>query len=84
MANGGNPNNNPKCGSQTSIHNPTSGQLVQATAVDTCQACAMYDIDTSGSLFTTLAGGTFGRKGDGGLGWGNSSVAKDSVRSANS
>ncbi|KAF6226024.1 hypothetical protein HO173_012514 [Letharia columbiana] len=57
MANGGNPNTNPKCGSKISIHNPTSGQTAQATVVDSCAGCAMYDIDVSGSLFTTLAGG---------------------------
>lgn len=57
MANEGNPNNNPKCGSQINIHNPTSGQKVQATVVDTCAGCAMHDIDVSGSLFATLAGG---------------------------
>ena len=57
MANDGNPNTNPKCGSQISIHNPTTGQTAHATVVDTCQACAVYDIDVSGSLFTTLAGG---------------------------
>ena len=62
MANGGNPNTNPKCGSQISIHNPTSGQTVQATVVDTCEGCAMYDIDVSGSVFTGLEGGlTAGR-----------------------
>ena len=35
MANGGNPNANPKCGSQISIHSPVSGQTIQATVVDT-------------------------------------------------
>lgn len=57
MANGGNPNTYPKCGSQISIHNPTSGQTHQATVVDTCQACAMHDIDVTESLFLKLAGG---------------------------
>lgn len=60
MANGGNPNNNPKCGSQISIHHPASGRTVQATVVDTCAGCAMYDVDVSGSLFTRLAGGLSG------------------------
>lgn len=59
MANSDNPNTNPKCGSQISIHHPVSGQTVQATVVDTCEGCAMYDIDVSESLFTTLAGGLF-------------------------
>lgn len=57
MANGGNPNDNTKCGSQISIYHPASGQTVQATVVDTCTGCAMHDIDVSVSLFTTLAGG---------------------------
>lgn len=57
MANGGNPNANPKCGSQISIHNPASGQTVRATVVDTCVGCATYDVDVSESLFKTLAGG---------------------------
>lgn len=57
MANGGNPNTNPKCGSQIGIRDPASGQAVQATVVDTCQGCAMYDIDVSESLFASLAGG---------------------------
>lgn len=57
MANGGNPNTNPKCGSQIGIRDPASGQTVQATVVDTCQGCAMYDIDVSESLFASLAGG---------------------------
>lgn len=57
MANGGNPNTNPKCGSQISIHCPTTGQTVQAVVVDTCEGCAPYDIDISESLFSTLAGG---------------------------
>lgn len=62
MANGGNPNANPKCGSQISIHSPASGQTIQATVVDTCVGCAMYDIDVTDSLFTKLAGGlTAGR-----------------------
>lgn len=57
MANGGNPNTNPKCGSQISIYSPTSGQTVQATVVDTCVGCGMYDVDVSESVFATLAGG---------------------------
>ena len=62
MANGGNPNANPKCGSQISIHSPASGETIQATVVDTCVGCAMYDIDVTNSLFTKLAGGlTAGR-----------------------
>ena len=62
MANGGNPNTNPKCGSQISIRNPASGIVIQATVVDTCVSCAMYDIDVTSSLFTQLEGGlTAGR-----------------------
>ena len=57
MANGGNPNTNPKCGSKISIRNPSSGQTVQANVVDTCVGCAMYDIDVTDSLFAKLAGG---------------------------
>ena len=57
MANGANPNNNPKCGSKISIRSPTSGQTIQATVVDTCEGCGMYDIDVSDSLFTKVAGG---------------------------
>lgn len=62
MANGGNPNTNPKCGSQISIHSPASGQTVQATVVDTCVGCAMHDVDVSESLFLKINGGlTAGR-----------------------
>ena len=62
MANGGNPNANPKCGSQINIHSPASGETIQATVVDTCVGCTMYDVDVTNSLFTKLAGGlTAGR-----------------------
>lgn len=62
MANGANPNANPKCGSQINIYSPDSGQKVQATVVDTCVGCAMHDVDVSESLFSTLMGGlTAGR-----------------------
>ena len=57
MANGANPNNNPKCGSKISIRSPRSGQTIQATVVDTCEGCGMYDIDVSNTLFTKVAGG---------------------------
>ena len=57
MANGANPNTNPKCGSRINIHNPASGKTVQATVVDTCVGCATYDVDVSSSLFANLEGG---------------------------
>ena len=68
MANGANPNNNPKCGSKISIQSPASGQTVQATVVDTCEACGMYDIDVSDSLFTKVAGGLWAGRVT--VGWG--------------
>ena len=68
MANGANPNNNPKCGSKISIQSPASGQTIPATVVDTCEGCAMYDIDVSDSLFTTVAGGLLAGRVT--VGWG--------------
>ena len=55
MANGANPNTNPKCGKTIHLFNPTTGSSTKATIVDTCQACAYADVDLSDSLFVTVA-----------------------------
>jgi len=53
MKNGANPNKNPLCGQTIEI--VYQGKTTDATIVDTCQACAMDDVDMSNSLFTTVA-----------------------------
>ena len=55
MANGPNPNTNPKCQTTITLFNPITGSSTQATVVDTCQACAYEDVDLSPSLFETVA-----------------------------
>ena len=60
MKNGPNPNNNPLCGKKIKIFNPTTRGTTQAKIVDTCQSCALEDLDLSPTLFKTVA-----PKGDG-------------------
>ncbi len=55
MANGANPNANPKCQAKITLINPISGSHTSATVVDTCQACAYEDVDLSPSLFVAVA-----------------------------
>jgi hypothetical protein len=55
MANGANPNNNPKCNAPITI--TYNGVTVSATVVDTCGGCAAGSIDLSPTLFTALTGG---------------------------
>ena len=82
MANGANPNANPKCGTQISIYNPATGQTVQATVVDTCVACDTYDVDVSEGLFADIAGGLSAGRVT--VNWGGNlpSVVRDFVRRA--
>lgn len=54
MANGANPNNNPKCGTSINIYNPATGTTHSATIVDTCEGCSKYDIDVSPSVFKAV------------------------------
>ena len=54
MANGPNPNTNPKCGTTITITNPNTNNQATATVVDTCQACAYEDIDVSPSVFDAV------------------------------
>ena len=61
MANGPNPNNNPKCGKTITIHNPNTGTNHVGTIEDTCQACALNDLDLSPSLFKAVAPNGDGR-----------------------
>ena len=72
MANPANPNANPKCGSQISIYNPSTGQTHWATIVDTCQGCGLYDIDLTEELFRQIAPEGDGRVG--GIEWGGDKV----------
>ena len=72
MQNGANPNANPRCGSKIGIWIPRTHQKHEATVVDTCQACALHDIDVSPSLFKKVA-----PDGDGkvhGIAWGGNRV----------
>ena len=54
MANGPNPNTNPKCGTSINIYNPATGKTHSATIVDTCEGCSTYDIDVSPSVFKAV------------------------------
>ncbi|KAL8715233.1 MAG: hypothetical protein Q9220_001191 [cf. Caloplaca sp. 1 TL-2023] len=72
MANGPNPNTNPKCGSKINIYNEHTKKTHSATIVDTCWACKKEDIDVNVELFNKVA-----PKGDGrvhGIAWGGSKV----------
>ncbi|KAG6991076.1 hypothetical protein G7Y79_00057g090580 [Physcia stellaris] len=72
MQNGADPNSNPRCGSTIGIWNPNTNQLHHATIVDTCQSCAMYDIDVSSTLFKKVAPDGDGRVK--GIDWGGDRV----------
>lgn len=61
MGGGANPNANPKCGSKIGIFNPNSGLYIEATVVDTCQACADHDIDVDEATFKAVAPNGDGR-----------------------
>ncbi len=61
MANGANPNSNPKCQKTITLFNPRTGKNTKAKIVDTCQGCAYEDVDLSPSLFTTVAPAGDGR-----------------------
>ncbi|KAL8832465.1 MAG: hypothetical protein Q9170_004876 [Blastenia crenularia] len=68
MANGPNPNTNPKCGKKIDIYNSRTKTHHQATVVDTCWACKKEDIDVNVKLFDAVE-----PKGDGrvhGIQWG--------------
>ncbi|KAL9131936.1 MAG: hypothetical protein Q9175_006645 [Cornicularia normoerica] len=60
-ANPSNPNFNPYCGKQISIHNPTTGTDTIATVADTCDGCAYDNIDVPPDLFYTIAPNGNGR-----------------------
>lgn len=53
MANGSNPNKNPKCGKKINIFH--GGKTVQATIVDTCPVCDKGAIDVSPAVFSKFA-----------------------------
>ncbi|KAI4136514.1 MAG: hypothetical protein L6R39_007751 [Caloplaca ligustica] len=72
MANGPNPNNNPKCGTKINIYNERTKKTHQATIVDTCQACQRQDIDVNEKLFYAVAPNGDGRVH--GIAWGGSAV----------
>lgn len=61
MANGPNPNTNPKCGTFITLTNPSSGGSWPAQIVDTCQNCSYTDVDLSPVLFSTIAPNGDGR-----------------------
>ena len=61
MNNPSNPNNNPICNKQISIHNPVTGTDTIATVTDTCQACKFGDIDATVDLFNIIAPNGDGR-----------------------
>ncbi|KAL8737517.1 MAG: hypothetical protein Q9181_001595 [Wetmoreana brouardii] len=72
MANGPNPNKNPKCGTKIGIWNPHTKTKHEATIVDTCWACKREDIDVSESLFKKVAPNGDGRVH--GINWGGPAV----------
>ena len=61
MNNPSNPNNNPICNKQISIHNPVTGTDTIATVTDTCQGCKFGDIDATIDLFNIIAPNGDGR-----------------------
>ncbi|KAL9597418.1 MAG: hypothetical protein Q9219_005171 [cf. Caloplaca sp. 3 TL-2023] len=72
MANGANPNTNPKCGTKIAITNPRTKKTHHATIVDTCWACKREDIDVDERLFYAVE-----PKGDGrvhGIKWSGKAV----------
>jgi len=61
MANGANPNANPKCNRRIRIR--YAGVVHEATVVDTCEGCGWADVDASPGLFRAVAPGGDGRVG---------------------
>jgi hypothetical protein len=59
MANGANPNANPKCGKQINIY--YNGAVHTATIHDTCPECTAGSLDLTKSLFDAVAPGGDGR-----------------------
>lgn len=49
------PNNNPYCGKQISIHNPADNTVTTATVADSCASCAYGDLDVMLDMFNTIA-----------------------------
>jgi hypothetical protein len=56
---GGNPNNNPLCGRQITVH--YGGKSVDLTVTDRCAACLITDVDMSPSGFSSIADPGLGR-----------------------
>ena len=79
LANGANPNNNPKCGTLINIYNPATRKTHSATIVDTCKGCSTYDIDVSPSVFEAVDPNGLG---DGRItvDWGGSAVGEKKMR----
>ena len=63
-----------ECNSKITIWNPTTGQAHEATVVDTCQGCAMHDIDVSPGLFDKVAPDMNGAGRRHGIEWGGNLV----------
>lgn len=59
MANGANPNNNPKCGAEITIS--YNGVTQTAKIVDTCPGCSGADLDLTPTLFEKFAPKSEGR-----------------------
>ena len=55
MANGANPNNNPKCHQSITLTNPNNPGSWKAQIVSTCEGCAYADVDLSPTLFSMVA-----------------------------
>lgn len=55
MANGPNPNANPKCGQTITLTDPANPGSWIATIADTCQGCAYEDVDLTPALFAQVA-----------------------------
>lgn len=61
MQNGGNPNQNPLCGTMICVCGEGSQQGHQAMIVDTCGGCKQEDIDVNEELFERFAALAVGR-----------------------
>ena len=55
MANGANPNDNPKCYTYITLTNPDNPGSWQGEIVSTCAGCATDDVDLSPALFKAVA-----------------------------
>jgi hypothetical protein len=62
MANGANPNANPKCGKTINIY--YGGSVHSATVYDTCPTCSGGSIDLTEALFKAVAPNGDGRVHD--------------------